>query len=1519
MQISNEIKKPFSGPLLNEMVFNTKAELTAYLSNALRYAGMTVSCKEDNTVYVLNSAKNEWIPSGSVIKDRDTVYNKRSKIKFDGDVMVQDDPTNNETVVTIKPNNRLTLNEVSAFSIVGGNGQATLKWSDPQDKSENGLNAVWKGTRLLRKTGSYPQNEEDGVLVITNGVRDQYKDNGFTDLNLVNGTKYYYVLFPFTTLGTFTQPTIVSGREVTPSDIGGYDGMVLNFTASSLNNAIGLTWTNPDDSNYKGVKIVRSRTSYPSSHNDGDMVYMGNGTSYNDLGLLAETSYYYTAFAYDNTNSFNASGPQTVGVTLPSPKLGPVQNFTATAGNGLVVLKWTDPSDVMDNGKKVVTWFGTLIRRRTDSYPQNELDGTLVVENQIFNQYKDTGFTDVDLTNDTTYYYSAFPFDINNKYTVDTSTNSRNTAKPSASLGGIPAITNLSAIPGDKSVRLSWNNPSNSQDLNRIEIRMRVDSPINSITEGVLIATYSKPVPTTHVQNELTNGRNYYFKIFEYNNYNQVRTEGNESVLVTPTSASYTESIYGFYADPGDSNVLLSWVEPTSTEYIGVTIRFKTGSYPDGISDGYPVGNTGFFSKNTTSYRHTGLNNGTKYFYRAFTQNLQGNWNDNTFGQQVEATPAASTDYTGSPDNVSFTAGDGKVTIKFNSWLPEGRESEASGIRVVYKQGSTPPQTPDDGSNFVIGTNLATNYDVTGLTNGMEYRAKIYAYKTVGSIIIFSSLQSPTSYGTFTPTAVVSAGTISSQVATPKAGRKVELTWFEPTGSWSKTVIKRKKDSYPTNDTDGDTIIENITQDAYKSNPLKDTTPDVGDYYYKAFTYNNSVITDSPLNNFTKVTTFEKLNRQAPLSPQLVAKTSRGITITHSAGPAVRVYRSDQPTTLSTVPQSYAATPNTSYKFYAVYPEDETHNQSPPSVSLDITSDKDPGQKSDPPVLNYEYYNSTTDKWALGFTAAYPANIDKTAIQLSGSSWRTDKSDWVFPNLPAGNNYAAYAKFIENETTSEGLPSNPLNVTTKKVKPNKPSIIFISDNSVTVTTLGDSLSVGVTGKVFTQFQLIKETDNTIVTSPESDTLNSYEFKSLSPNTDYIVKVINVTSYDLAGGTTLSSVAGEPLEFTTPPIVTVGGVRVFKNESDPFKKVAYIGALAGCTPAFRNPDNTININSSLGAELGSMFPTTGIVTLKSNGESNILQTNDLTKKQDGSPSNLTGTDGDVMVKLSKVYWKITDEGEASYRIEMSRTQQSGFDCYAHKKATGEVSDIYVGVYPAYKDGAKLRSISGVTPTTNLTPGEFYAAAVDNGMELMTVQTLTLLQIMFMMLFKTTDSSIFGIGYNVGSTLQTTGVRNIGAPNYGGGTTTDRIKFWGLEDFWGHIGYIIGNVYLNYGSQATEGAVYTTYGAYSPNSPSGYTRNTLSIRPSLNSGFIKNMEVKNEYGFFPSNTGASSSTHYCDLGVIPSLNGANKFMYFGGDGIGGSSWYTGIFSSQWQLIDTSKFFYVGARIQRRGATI
>jgi hypothetical protein len=122
-------------------------------------------------------------------------------------------------------------------------------------------------------------------------------------------------------------------------------------------------------------------------------------------------------------------------------------------------------------------------------------------------------------------------------------------------------------------------------------------------------------------------------------------------------------------------------------------------------------------------------------------------------------------------------------------------------------------------------------------------------------------------------------------------------------------------------------------------------------------------------------------------------------------------------------------------------------------------------------------------------------------------------------------------------------------------------------------------------------------------------------------------------------------------------------------------------------------------------------------LKADGTVNYyLHPDNSNFKEDGTPSKLDGTDGNVMVEVPKFYYKyeyVTSNGNIIHRHSISLTPQVGYEVYWSHMHPTEKAYRYYPAYQGYNSGGVLKSISGVYPTTNQSIATFRSQAAANG--------------------------------------------------------------------------------------------------------------------------------------------------------------------------------------------------------------
>lgn len=105
--------------------------------------------------------------------------------------------------VGVQPNNMRKFEAVALNETTIG-----LTFLEPEDSyysAGGALAAVTKGVLIRMSTDGYPQNINDGMLVIDNSILGKYENEYFQVTGLTKGTKYYFTAFPYSNIGVYNE------------------------------------------------------------------------------------------------------------------------------------------------------------------------------------------------------------------------------------------------------------------------------------------------------------------------------------------------------------------------------------------------------------------------------------------------------------------------------------------------------------------------------------------------------------------------------------------------------------------------------------------------------------------------------------------------------------------------------------------------------------------------------------------------------------------------------------------------------------------------------------------------------------------------------------------------------------------------------------------------------------------------------------------------------------------------------------------------------------------------------------------------------------------------------------------------------------------------------------------------------------------------------------------------------------------------------------------------------------------
>lgn len=376
-----------------------------------------------------------------------------------------------------------------------------------------------------------------------------------------------------------------------------------------------------------------------------------------------------------------------------------------------------------------------------------------------------------------------------------------------------------------------------------------------------------------------------------------------------------------------------------------------------------------------------------------------------------------------------------------------------------------------------------------------------------------------------------------------------------------------------------------------------------------------------------------------------------------------------------------------------------------------------------------------------------------------------------------------------------------------------------------------------------------------------------------------------------------------------------GYRVKIDESNPETRVEYLFDAVGMTPAKMDfAAGTFNYGSW--ADLWFIRDNYPCMVKLDGSEDYRLNPADYAQKaKDSTASDVSNTayDGNAMAAIPLVWVKRYQEAGYQYVIFCETQYDEGYKAYAHTRPDGTIAKVaYHAMFKGSLVDGKLRSISGVAPqsSSNATQELAYAKANGDKWTIKTWALHSLIADLLTLISKTCASqAAFGQGHTTGGTaaadLLTCGTLKDKGQFYGTSATTDQVKVFHIEGFWGdRWDRIVGLTYINgvfKAKMTPEGDGYNFTGAGYTAIGTGITGQTADT----GSGYQRVTE-QTEYGKLPvaplSGSDATFETDYFwfnnAITSVPfvggacfdgSLCGARSLLV--NDAASGAAWYIG----------------------------
>ena len=456
--------------------------------------------------------------------------------------------------------------------------------------------------------------------------------------------------------------------------------------------SVTVTWTAADDG---GADVTAYRVQWRTGDGDFEdsdprVTVGGREQSRRIAGLANGTEYFVRVQAINDVGdgSWSSSASAT-----PATSPGPPQSAAAERGDRSVAVEWAVPAT--DGGSEIT---GYKVQWRTDGQMFNQSSRQATVSDLADLSREIRG-----LANGTEHFVRVL------------AVNDVGDGEPSAVVSFTPATTpgapgDFTLVVRDRALGVAWAEPDDGGSrILSYRVRWRAHNGDFNDTDPTVVARPG----TAYSIGSLINGTVYFVQVQATNDVG----DGPWSPTMAAPAAVVPSVPVNLAVQPGDESLTVTWQEPARDGGAAVTeykVQWRAEDEQYGLSRQATVSALADLRREIL-----GLTTGTEYWVRVWAVNAAG------AGPSVSSSGVSRT-VPGAPGTPIIDSSSGSLTV---SWDPPESDggSMVTGYRVQWKG---PGQEYSETDRQATVTD--PRFQITGLTNGVEYMVRIAAVNSVG-------------------------------------------------------------------------------------------------------------------------------------------------------------------------------------------------------------------------------------------------------------------------------------------------------------------------------------------------------------------------------------------------------------------------------------------------------------------------------------------------------------------------------------------------------------------------------------------------------------------------------------------------------------------------------------------------------------------------------------------------------------------------------------------------------------------